>query len=851
MRFMLMGGGGDAKRVEANYTLRASVSGGSVGTIGTSITSVCHSTMLTTSNGTLLLATGYDTMYRMRQNEKKLTSAGVPAPKTPLKILTAAEITADPTTQVSQGVSRTYTYNYSEFGTHCGVRISGDIPSNLLGLLNPPSYDIRYTPLGLQSRDKRNEDYMALLRQIRADEEAVNDYGNPVSAAALKNMFLLPYRYNGDQLAWRNLIISISIRNINNVINSDIFTTYSGRYQGFYRFVDKDGIPSDPSPISGDAVLLNAPYIYYQGVEKPTDPRIARRQVFRNLDGSSDVFYLDIDTTDLTSSDLVSYNTEEQLKLLFNQPVWDDNGYNLFYLYGEPPSDKPYIVEYKGVVFALGKRDYHAGVISVTNGSTTVQGIGTSWTESFIGRKITIGVYQYPIIGCVKSTQQITLGSPFQGATNPYAKYNIEDYFADGNVMAFSEPGFPESWPIRNKYLLPEDGDDITGAVVFDNSMWILKNRSVYQYGFTSNPGKDGDYQPASQRGCINQRCAVQVQNVCLMLDRVGVHVFKGSLPRANYQTNTTPDHLSLPIGDMFRFEGSWLRINWEADKCFWHGVHCQELKTVRWYVTMQGYYLPQHAICYDYLMDRWWVEEYPFPITSSCQGTQLTGRPLLGGPGGKVYQPDLGPLDVVNPAGTRIGVNASYSPVSLLLDDVPPQCVGAPIAIVAGQGRGQWRTVMAQSDNTVDVDIPFAVSPDSDSIVQIGAIPWYLMTPEYMKLKISTSNPHSYGVFYEQNNVDLEGYISVIQDGKYVRKVAAGTSWGAISSTPDDPEVYKIDFGDSSHVGVVNMDARRERDIPRKYTVQASLEGFSGEEKPIITQMTLIGATNAPDMTT
>jgi len=851
MHMMLVGGSGDAKRVEANYTLRVSASGGSVGVLAANITSVCHSTMLTTSNGTLLMANGYDTMYRMRQDEKTLSPAGVPAPKTPLRIMTADEISGDADSQVTQDILRTYYFDFTEYGLHAGIRVSGDIPADLLSLLNPPSYDIRYTPLGQNAFTKRHADYLTLLRQIRADEEAVNEYGNVLSATALRNMFLLPYRTAGDGLAWRNTTITIGIRNINNVENTDIFTTYSGRYQAFVRFVDKNGIPSDPSPISTDTLLVNAPYVFYRDVEKPTDPNITRRQVFRNIDGSSDAFYLDIDTTDLTSSTLVSYNTDAQLKLKFGQAVWDDNGYNLFYLYGRPPSDKPYIAEYNSVIFAAGKREYREGVVSVVNGSTSVQGVGTSWTPAFIGMKITLGNAQYPVIDCVKATQIITLGKAYEGPTNPYLKYSIEPYYANGNLMTWSTPGFPESWPIRNQLQLPEDGDDITGLVVFDNSMWILKSRSVYQFSYTSNPGIDGDYKPASSRGCINQRCAVQVQNVCLMLDRVGVHVFKGSLPRVQYQTNTTPDHLSLPIGDMFRFEGTWLRINWDADKCWWHGVHCQEMKTVRWYVTMQGFDLPQHAICYDYLMDRWWVEEYPFPITSSCQGTQLIGRPLLGGPNGQVLQPDLGPLDMVDAPGTRIAVDEAYSPVTLLLQETPPECVGTSIAIVAGRGRGQCRKVLSQAGNVVEVDNPFLVLPDSDSIVQVGAIPYYLKSPEVMKLKIETSKPHAFGFQFEATSVDLEAYVTITQDGTKVRRVAAGADWGAVTSVPDDPTVYKVDLSNESEAGIINMDSWRERDWPRKYTIQADIQGYSGEEKPRITQMSILGASTTQDLTT
>lgn len=837
MRFIPFGSGGGTNSANATFTLTVTASSGTVGVIGTGVTVACHPTMITTSNGTLLLATGFDPIKRLRPNEKRLTPAGVPAPRKPLRILTQEEIAGDGTAQIPQDPYRYIKYDYSEFGTIAG-KWEGTT--------------FQYTAQGQRSADKRHQDYILLRNSLGTGEsvELVSSWGRTGAISTFLGVrpstFVTPTGTTGLPYEWGLMRFLVRIGNPNSTSNPDLGSplAYSGRYQAFVRFVDKDGLVSNPSPISSDVVLLNAPYFLYRDVEVPSDPRVARRQIFRNFNGNKDAYFLDIDTDDLTSTDLVSYLTDEQLILNFGQYLEDENGYNLFYLYGEPPNDKPFIAEYKTCIFAAGRRVYRQGNVSVTNGSTTISGIGTRWRRAFIGRKIVIGTRQYPILDVDEAAQTLETTEQYDGPTDAYEVYSIEPYYAEGNLLGYTEPGYPESWlPIEQWLSMNEDGDDVTGLMVFANAMWILKERSILQFSFTTHPGRDGDLQPASSRGCINQRMAILVQNQCLMMDRLGVHVFNGAMPRAQYQSNTTPDHLSLPIADLFRAEGDGLRINFEADKCFWHGVHCLELHLARWYVTMHGYELPQHSVTYDYLMDRWSVEEYPFPITSSCVGTQLLGRPLLGGPGGRVYQPDIGSLDVVSSGATRVGVSDVLSPYKIVLDDVPPACVGVPIAIVSGQGRGLWRTVLAQDDTTIEVDLPFTTLPNDESVVQIGAIPWEIVTPKYDKTPYGVSSPQGLRIQYNRTADELEGYVRINENDRDDRSVAASSAWGSYSSDVKDPYVRKIDFNSKAGMVDINMDSAREHDVPEEYSLYATINGFSGQQKPVITSISVFGA--------
>jgi len=837
MRLMLLFGGGGGNKVSAQYQISVRVRGGTQGIIGSGVSAICPASMITTSDGTLLMATGYGPMLRMRQNENRLTPAGVPAPTQPVIIANGLDLGYQTSTV-------TLYFDYTRFG-----------PFAYQGAVNVASRQAR-TADRLRVAALIPDDG-STITELTLNGQLVTSTGNLTAQQQLSDIFngivkdqvttsvpggIMFFPQNTYNALWKNLAFSLQIVN-RAAPNTSSTQNYNGRYQAFMRYVDKDYNVSDPSPISLDYVVDGEPAIAYTNLEVPSDPRIIRRQIFRNEDGEADRFYLDIDTDDLTSTALMSLNSDEQLKLNYGLSVFDDNGENQLYLYGLPPQDKPYIAEFGSIVFACGLRLYSEGNISVENGSTYVHGIGTNWPDTFADRQIVIGNLVYTVVLVDVGLQKITLSSGYAGATAAYTEYVIQPFYANGNQFKWTEPGFPEAWPILNSLTLPEDDDDITGMKVFANALWILKANSIYQFNMTTNPGRDGDYKPATNRGCVNQRCAVDIQNVCLMLDRIGIHVFKGNMPRYNYQADTTPDHLSKAIGDIFRFEGTWFRLNWDSDKCFWHAIHNKEITTVRWYVAMQGYDYPQHAICYDYLMDKWWIEEYPFPITSSALSASLSGIPILGGYGGKVFIPDRGPLDIINAGDTRLNVSASYGGITITTETTPPACVGMSIAIVSGRGHGQLRMVLEQSGNDITVDYPFFPEPDETSALQIGAIHYYMATPEYSYAKVEVENPQAFVVEYRAPADPLECYANVLVDRIEQRQVGVDASWGSVTSQANDPFAYKFDLNNRSGYAKVVMDSRRDMNVPQKYTIQMTVEGFSGQQRPQFTGMHIVGA--------
>lgn len=80
----------------------------------------------------------------------------------------------------------------------------------------------------------------------------------------------------------------------------------------------------------------------------------------------------------------------------------------------------------------LTQEDYTAGLVTATNGSTTVTGSSTVFTQSMIGRtfKVTDGSdgYSYKVSGFVSSTE-ITLEEPYIGLSGSGKAYKIGESF--------------------------------------------------------------------------------------------------------------------------------------------------------------------------------------------------------------------------------------------------------------------------------------------------------------------------------------------------------------------------------------------------------------------------------------
>lgn len=803
-----------------------------LGVIGENLPSVCPATMLQASNGTLLVATGLGPMMRMRYNEKSLSPAGVPAPTEEISLLRsddyASENQGDPDPLGTGKMILQLPFDFSQYGA-VSKSLNGAVYS--------------FTPEGRQSYNARYAFWSANWRRVAAIFQSELTTTNEVTQAAIIRVYDQLFGENftsssgtaaGGAKIWKNQIGSFTIY-------ADNTLEIEGQYQCFQRWVDKDGYVSDPGPLSKLVSISARNIVKYEDVQVPTDSRVingGKRQIWRNTAGQVQNFYLDIETYDMTETEFVSNLSDEQLVLKDVITFTDVDGYTIPYLYAQPPDDKPFIAELRGRIFAVGSRRYSEGSVQVTNGSATVVGVGTNWTGSLVGRRFIAGTREYLIQSVDEEDQELTLSVTYAGETDLFALYVIAPYAAEELVVRWSDPtAGPEAWPLSAQLLLPQDGDIITGIVNYGDALYITKQRNIYRLNFTEDPAVDGEVSPAARRGCINHRCAVTVEGACMMLDREGIHAFVGG---------PNPQHISLPVGDLFREETDGLRINWAADLCMFHAIHHQELSAIKWYVPLAGDMYPQHALCYDYRRSRFWIESYPRPVTSSCYSVAITGRPLLGTTEGRILAADVGSLDLIEPGGTFLTISAVNSPVSVTLSTTPKECEGVPVVIVNGAAAGADRIISYQTGNEIQFMTPLDVLPSVGDKVQLGGIPYRFRTAGFDSERMDGNNPKSFTMKFDPNNENLYGTLTVFKNGSATpsKLAAARSPWGATSRNHlKNAKHVTLDMASSLGLVIENLSFTGEKDVPANLEYQFQVDGSSGEDKLAITEIRVEGA--------
>lgn len=505
-----------------------------------------------------------------------------------------------------------------------------------------------------------------------------------------------------------------------------------GTYVAYCRFVDRYGNYSDLSPASAEAVVPAGATITYSNVPVPSDAKVVRRQILRNTDGQERTFYVDIDTDDIASTTLSSSRTDSDLSAQEAVPLLDSDG-NLFAnRHGLPPNHKPFIAFHLTRMWAAGEVSYSEGSCEVTNGSATVTGRSTEWTEEMAGRQLHVAgaTKAYEVDSVDEVAQTLVLTETYADGSDAFAAYAIRPFPAEQNLLYFSEANLPESWPATNALDLPEDGDQVTGLMPKDSFLYVLKTRHVYRVTAQSDPANDAYIFLACPRGCVNDRSWVVADEVAYLLDEGGVYAFDGSDSARN---------VSTPVQTFFRQTGTGARINWRAQR-FFHASHSPGEETIRFFVTLTGEYLPRHALCYAYRLDRWWLEEYPTRVGCSAIGRRgrPTGgwqlgveTPFLGGPGGSVFALAGAALDGV-PAGntTARGTVTAAGPCSLTDERAAfGALAGTPVAIAEGRGRRQVRLVVSNTATTLNLDRPWLVKPDATSVYQVGGVPYSFKT--------------------------------------------------------------------------------------------------------------------------
>lgn len=586
--------------------------------------------------------------------------------------------------------------------------------------------------------------------------------------------------------------------------------------------------------------------ITYSDVPIPTDQRIVRRQILRNTDGQAQTFYVDIDTSDLSSTEFSSTQTDLILANQEQVPLLDSSGNIFANRYGIPPDWMAVGAAHLARQFLAVNVEYSQGSVSVVNGSLTVQGIGTEWPVNFAGRFLWIvgATASYQIDTVDPVNQIITLLNPYTGATDAFSGYTVRPAIGERKLIYYSESGLPQAWNPENALSLQEDGDELTCLMPKSSFLYLVEQAHIYRFTFQSDPAADGYIFLSANRGCINNRCWVTVEDTSYMLDYQGVHAFSGG---------GDSDPISAPIGDLFEptSDESDMKINWSASD-FFHCVHSPQQETIRWFVALSGSYLPFHALAYAYRTKRWWIEEFAFPIGGSALG-KINNVPqlFLGGPAGGVYNyGNVGYLDGPDPsAGTVRGQVTGTSPLSLTdnLASFPVSgVVGAPVTITEGTGKGQKRLIVAVSGQTLTLETPWLIMPDATSTYQIGGINWLFRTGWFRWAETETEGPRRLEIVFQPT------LSATTLDARLFLDRAATPLLFDTTYTSADANQFASNMGQSDLIadmtkrtGFVQkrLDGFREFNTDGPRFVQVEIAGVSNQDRVSVFQMSLDGA--------
>lgn len=617
---------------------------------------------------------------------------------------------------------------------------------------------------------------------------------------------------------------------------------------GLCRFYDNYGNFSDMSPIGvgvgGYSVITS---IQYNNVPVPTGPyasKVVGRQLLRNAPGEATVFYVEIDTADLTSTTFVGNLSDDpltgSLQAQTAVPLLDSSGNILANTHGFPPSWKAVTAPYLGRVFATGEITYSDGNVVVTSYSDQVKGVGTAWPTTFADRHLFISdpPGEYAIKAVDPVNQVLTLAEVYNGPTDQFAIYGIRAPSSEWRLIYYTPTNEAESWPATYALSLQDDGDEITGLMQLGSFLYIMERNHIYRLTFLSDPAVDGAIFLSSRRGCLSQRMWVQAESTAYVFDELGVHSFSGG----NSQS------ISDPIQDLWRDNSdSPLVINWNADTNLWSCSCNPQHNTVRFFVAMTGSRYPRHALCYNYRNNRWWIEEYPRPVCSTDQiliGTK--SHTVAGLDANSIVALDVGYIDGSRGiVPTMTGQVGAWSPCSLtdLGASFTNELVNMNVGLTMGRGKGQQRRIVAVTNNgtRLALETPWNVYPDVGDRYRIGPIKWQWKIGWFRLLDDAVGqNARDVEVLYQpidHGTCDIQLYYNRAADAKVWSRDRTGTA----TVRAGDPRI-EIDLTSPAACGLVRMEGHCERNLGGELYVSPEIDGFQHGTPIRIYRITMSG---------
>lgn len=602
----------------------------------------------------------------------------------------------------------------------------------------------------------------------------------------------------------------------------------TGTYTAYQRFVDRLGNFSNLSPISNTVTPVNVTTFDFTSVPIPASSQVVTRQILRNANGNLATYYVDVESTNLTATSFSS--TKSDATLITGTPVTVANFING---YGVPPNDLSLLINSKSRLLMSGEAVYSLGAVSLTNGSATVTGIGTNWTSVLAGRYLYVAGQTGALISSVDtSAQTLVLSAVWVGSTAAFSDYGIRSAADRKRLVAWSSSGLPEAMDVLDATNVSRETGtgDMTSLFSLGSLLYLSELNLEHVFSFLNDPapavaGGDGSIFPRAYRGCVNQRCVVIVESVSFLFDQIGIHAFDGN----------SAESVSLPIADLFDGSGYYdYRVNF-AHQEFFHGIHEKQQGVIRWFVTFDARKYPHHAICFMPGTNRFWIEEYAMPVTSSCNGT-IDGSDVvfIGSSGGRVFVLAHGELEGADAGDGTVTGTVTSAGVQTLVDSSATFAMllgGTSVDIVSGTGAGQRRVITSNDVTTLTVLTPWTERPDATSVYQIGGVQYRWKSGVFRYIPVEKDVQRSIEFLAKPANTGT----AMLRT--YLNRSDTPVDWGAnaisqgIRTRKSDPDAV-LDMTKEDGYWRLRFDGLRQPGMDGNRFLEVELSGVKGDDQ-------------------
>lgn len=528
----------------------------------------------------------------------------------------------------------------------------------------------------------------------------------------------------------------------------------SGSYEYVYTYVrSATGVESGPSPILTHEHTTDG-CVEVSDLLLSDDPDVDFINIYRTVNGGETFYLVDTIANSNDSTFELGGGTEGALSpTLYADGIIDctddvtlalSSALNVaqkrVYGSGLPPRVR-FLRTHLDRVWGAGAlldATYSAGSATFTNGSTTVTGTGTHWTDRIVGRSVKASSapdsQKYTVAKVVSETEMI-LKTAFDESTATAVAYSVRDDNRNPNTVYWSYPGYPEDWPVTNGLTIEgEDNEGITGLAVLLGRLVVFRRDAIYAVSGNSEANFQVDLVYRGV-GCVDGHTIVETGNAVFFRDADGWYAFDG---QGAPQPISSPD---IADGNVVGIDRDADRFN--AAKAKWAcAMYVEKDRTVRTWCALDGDFESNHAVVLDTSMRSWMIDTAPG--VSACAAVLDEDEEkvhLVGTIDGCLFQIERGLSDGVFGGTIVASVTSSTHQVitcSAANFDTTDGLTACPIYLVDQYGKALRLRAQRNTATQINLLFPLPFIPDSTYTVCVGAVPWTLRSGHW-----HYGNPH------------------------------------------------------------------------------------------------------------